>query len=114
MTDDTLRTKWEILDATKKGLLAAYQKVIDEMRGMEETVFSGGPCGGCGAPLETEADFARHFVIFDERLRNLGECPVEVANDTLPHNERRYRFRLEQVTVNVPRKDEVDAANRRA
>jgi hypothetical protein len=31
----------------------------------------------CGASFETEADFAKHFIVPDERLLNLGWCPVQ-------------------------------------
>jgi hypothetical protein len=34
-------------------------------------------CPACHAPLPTEADFARHFVIPDLRYWNLGNCPHE-------------------------------------
>lgn len=39
--------------------------------------FTGGDCGGCGHHLDTELDFAAHFVIHDRRYLNLGDCPVE-------------------------------------
>jgi hypothetical protein len=34
-------------------------------------------CSGCGTLLPTEADFAQHFTIKDERFLNLGECPFK-------------------------------------
>lgn len=42
----------------------------------------GRPCAGCNKVLETEYDFAAHFVIsrwdFWRGLFNLGECPVKL------------------------------------
>lgn len=35
----------------------------------------GLPCAGCGTMLETEGDFARHFVLYNRVYRNLGFCP---------------------------------------
>jgi hypothetical protein len=35
------------------------------------------PCSGCGLLLATEADFARHFILYDRTYRNLGYCPVK-------------------------------------
>lgn len=36
-----------------------------------------GVCSGCGEHLETEADFAKHFVVSDWRYRNIGACDKE-------------------------------------
>lgn len=33
------------------------------------------PCTACGEMLESEGDFARHFVIRETLYLNLGECP---------------------------------------
>ncbi len=33
-------------------------------------------CSACDLLLETEGDFARHFVIPDARYLNLGQCPT--------------------------------------
>ena len=39
--------------------------------------FSGSGCDGCGKELNTELDFAAHFVIRDRHFLNLGNCPVK-------------------------------------
>lgn len=77
-----MHTKWEILQSR---LAEAKEKFADlerEIKGLETT-----PCdlrcggvfypdyGGCGEYFETEADFAKHFVIPDTRFLNLGWCP---------------------------------------
>ncbi len=38
------------------------------------------PCSYCRELLVTEGDFARHFVLPNERHLNLGECPKRVAD----------------------------------
>jgi hypothetical protein len=67
-----MRTKWDVLEER----LRTLRKLEREMAGMERTEF-GRPCAGCGEVLATEADFARHFLIPDERYLNLGRCPNE-------------------------------------
>lgn len=79
-----MRTKWEILVAKRLELAEQIGQISRELEWMEKTpcqktdwdgnkVFLS--CGNCGAEHKTEADFARHYVIPDERLLNLGECP---------------------------------------
>lgn len=60
---DTPLTKWNLLS--------------DEERVWAENTPFVTKCSGCGVMLETEADFAKHFVISDVRLFNLGTCPNE-------------------------------------
>jgi hypothetical protein len=70
-----MRTKWQILQANlaeAREIVASMERTIDGM----ETQKCGLPCSGCGTVLETEADFAKHFLIPDERYLNLGDCPV--------------------------------------
>lgn len=69
-------TKYDIL-ATR---IAKAEKQIAIWRSqIENPAPLGAPCGGCGEILETESDFAKHFVIgasaqLQDTL-NLGECP---------------------------------------
>ena len=71
-----MRTKWQILNERRAKAQAAADSIAADFRWMERTVF-GRPCIGCGTMLETEADFAQHFVIPDERYLNLGNCPID-------------------------------------
>lgn len=50
----------------------------EQLDALDRQVF-GGACAGCGAILATEGDFARHFLIPDERYLNLGLCPKRAA-----------------------------------
>lgn len=63
----------ELTEAEAKA--AALREHID---GLAATS-CGLTCGGCGKVLDTEADFADHFVIsrYNQRMHylNLGECP---------------------------------------
>ena len=56
----------------------AYLKEMAYLEGLDNTP-CGLTCGGCGTLLETEGDFARHFVVsrMDEMNNNLnlGNCP---------------------------------------
>lgn len=68
------RTKWEVLEARRMALRLELQKIDRDMAGLEQTT-CGLICSGCGELLETEKDFAAHFVIPNEQYLNLGECP---------------------------------------
>lgn len=70
-----MRTKLEILTARAAEMRAEVEKLEREIAGLARTPFSG-KCSGCGERLETEAAFAGHFVVPNERYLNLGECPV--------------------------------------
>lgn len=37
-----------------------------------------GRCSGCNEYLETEEDFARHFIVSNKQFKNLGECPKKM------------------------------------
>lgn len=50
-----------------------------ERASLDVTPTSVGQCSGCGEPLFTEGDFARHFTISDRRYKNLGSCPIADA-----------------------------------
>lgn len=69
-----MRTKWEILEARLTELEKEVAKAKHYMEGLENTP-CGLTCHGCNTELPTEADFAKHFTISDERFLNLGECP---------------------------------------
>lgn len=54
----------------------------DRLDGLDKQAF-GGTCSGCGTRLETEGDFARHFLIRDATYLNLGECPHTPKGEAL-------------------------------
>jgi hypothetical protein len=62
------------------GLKAPYTKwdflSDNERKDLELTPFNGS-CSQCGIQLETEADFAKHYIISDIRYFNLGDCPTK-------------------------------------
>jgi hypothetical protein len=62
-------TKWDFMSATERAELEATPYTANGI----------GACSKCGKELETEADFAKHYVISDLRYLNLGYCP----NDTI-------------------------------
>lgn len=72
-----LRTKWDLIDS-------------EMQRGLRATKCDR-RCSGCGVYLTTEEDFARHYVIPNERFLNLGECPNKVLNDPSILNRAVYR-----------------------
>jgi hypothetical protein len=75
---DARRTKWQILEARRDGLRASADAIEDELAWMARTPFTAngtGECSTCRTPLPTEGDFARHFLVDDERYLNLGSCP---------------------------------------
>jgi hypothetical protein len=73
-----MKTKWQILTERAEGLESTAQAIRAELAGLDRTTF-GGKCTCCGEALETEGDFARHFVVPDVRYLNLGGCPVNNA-----------------------------------
>ena len=70
------RTKMEVLRARTEELRAIVEGADHYMEGLKNT-----PCGlrchTCDTLLETEYDFAAHFVVTDERHLNLGNCPTD-------------------------------------
>lgn len=72
------RTKMQILEER----LAEKQRAADELerqiQGLHRTPCQL-KCAKCGKYLKTEADFAAHFIVTDERYLNLGECPVKLG-----------------------------------
>lgn len=69
-----MRTKAEILEERLLELKDAAERAENYLNGLRATP-CGLTCSGCGSYLETEYDFAAHFLISDERYLNLGECP---------------------------------------
>jgi len=83
------RTKWEILEdrMLNAGEAVGYS-AWRELRALERTPFTAngtGQCSTCGALLSTEADFAKHYLIDDERYLNLGMCPTRTTEGHLKH-----------------------------
>jgi hypothetical protein len=76
-----MRTKWEILTARLVRAEREVAELRDAMAGLERTP-CGLKCSGCATPLTTEADFARHFLIPEERLLNVGVCPHVTGRDS--------------------------------
>lgn len=91
-----MRSKYEILTMRRRDLLQSpkpttvtgqverLEKIVSitaDLDWMDRTPFpqdlgTRGYCD-CGFHIVTEADFAKHFVIPDERYLNLGNCPVK-------------------------------------
>lgn len=68
-------TKWTWLEKRLAGAQAEVDAIAGQMQSLENTTFDG-DCSGCGRHLETEADFAKHYIVRDPRYLNMGECPV--------------------------------------
>lgn len=71
-----MRTKAAILQSRLEVEELALKRDREYIEGLKETPCNL-ECSGCGAVLETEWDFASHFVIPDERFLNLGNCPSD-------------------------------------
>jgi hypothetical protein len=81
-TDPVAVSVWIVsYDGTRanEGETKADHLTYEEKIDLADTPFAdgNGRCGGCGKKLDTELDFAAHFVIKDRRRLNLGDCPVE-------------------------------------
>lgn len=72
------RTKWDILTERLSTMEDKAAKLRRELEALQRTTF-GLPCSGCLEILETEADFARHYLVRDERYLNLGWCPNQAG-----------------------------------
>lgn len=69
------RTKMDILIERRDFLREELAKAESYLIGLDQT-----GCNlscDCGTVFHTEADFASHFIIPDERFLNLGNCPVK-------------------------------------
>lgn len=82
-----MRTKWEILQARAEEMRVNLENAEKYLKGLERTP-CGLKCAGCQTVLKTEADFAKHFVIPDERYLNLGDCPV--AREAKYHESNQF------------------------
>lgn len=88
-----LRTKWEVLDKRAEKYMKIAERflllsieILEQMQAMDRTRF-GEACPGCDEVLETEADFAQHFLIPNETYLNLGRCPVVFAKEQEEKNK---------------------------
>jgi hypothetical protein len=73
-----MRSKWQILQARTDALMSQLADLTSQLDWMERTPFKAngtGRCSACGTELPTEADFAKHYLVEDERFLNLGYCP---------------------------------------
>jgi hypothetical protein len=75
-------TKWSVLTGRLAALREQAGKIESELEWMRRTAF-GSPCSGCGQMLDTEADFAQHFVISSAAYLNIGACPVIAVRNAL-------------------------------
>lgn len=69
-----MRTKWDVLTERRLEAMKAYQDLDNQLKELERAQCNL-RCSGCDELLKTEADFAKHFLIPDERYLNLGDCP---------------------------------------
>lgn len=77
------RTKWQVLVAKREAL----QTQIDELDRRMNSLAGQScmlRCNKCDKLHETEADFARHYLIPDERYLNLGYCPTNTTATAIP------------------------------
>lgn len=58
-------TKWDLLPEQSRIALEDQPYVS----------YGNGGCSQCGTQFQTEADFAKHFIVPDPALSNLGYCP---------------------------------------
>jgi hypothetical protein len=70
-----MRTKWEIVQARLEAARKEVEVLEHQIGSMENTPCGANACS-CGATFKTEADFAKHFILPDERFLNLGWCPI--------------------------------------
>lgn len=67
-------TKWDILTERMTSLRNQADNIQKELDSLKATPF-GSICTYCNEMLETEADFAKHFIVPNRAYLNLGECP---------------------------------------
>lgn len=105
-----LRTKWDILEDRANRAHEEYLKLMGELEGLEKTQFRTGEqrCRSCGAKLRTEADFAKHYLVPEERYSNIGFCPNRYNDGVkMPHGL------LEAWEIAILMNDQHDIAARR-
>jgi hypothetical protein len=83
-----MATKWDLLQDDLVAALDAVHRAQREIEYLENTPCldsEGQPikCVVCGTAFQTEADFAKHFVVPDSQYRNLGTCPHAGEDRTL-------------------------------
>jgi len=77
-----MRTKWDILQEREQKAQEVLRRIHDEIEYLQDTpaLLNGQDgvhihCGTCKVKFDTEADFAKHYLVPDERYTNLGRCP---------------------------------------
>jgi hypothetical protein len=88
MSNPSPATKWSILIQRRDELQRQLNDAQSYLDGMEAT--SCGLTCDCGQFLATEADFAKHYTVPDERYLNLGSCPIKDALKPVGWNGARY------------------------
>lgn len=88
MTD---RSKWEILIDRLAQLDQQAADLRAELEWMLTTPIKvhdepGIFCSGCRYHLDTEGDFAKHYLVDDERFLNLGRCPTTHGERPADHH----------------------------
>jgi hypothetical protein len=68
------RSKWDVLLERHQKAYNEEQRLARELGCLENTTCNL-TCSDCGKVHETEAEFAQHYLIPDERYLNLGYCP---------------------------------------
>lgn len=79
----TTETKWTWLQKRLAGAQAEVDALAGQIQGLENTSYDG-QCMTCGHYMETEADFAKHYIVRDPRYLNLGECPTKFGHKVTP------------------------------
>jgi hypothetical protein len=70
MQDEVVKLEQKVKDL--KAHMAWAERTLFKVSGSQEEV---GRCSQCQTELRTEADFEKHFLVPDEKFRNLGYCP---------------------------------------
>lgn len=70
-------TRWDIISDRERAELDRTPFMMWE--GAKQVP---GQCRGCGADVDTEGKFARHYVVDDIRYSRLGHCPVARQGST--------------------------------
>lgn len=83
-----MRTKWQILQEKLANARENLRRLEAEVRYLENTkcLRHDGvhiSCGTCGVEFETEADFAKHYLVPDERYTNIGRCPKAFEQEAM-------------------------------
>jgi hypothetical protein len=100
------RTKWEILKEREAKAWEAWKKIDQELAGLGRTIFKDGnsSCATCGAPLPTEAAFAAHYLVDDERYLNNWLMPrltVELEWEAHQLNETKDKLQAKGTPITL-------------